>query len=215
MYPDAAVYCFNEAQVPQAEISMRSCNHHMPGLPIIQMSPHGTPVLPLTDHFVQMHGVDQFPWSLFRSYTTVHQYTRRAFLLHTDVVVLRDLRPLMPGVFDVALPLREEKEMMGAYPDVIYQSGALMVSKSREFWRSLYYDLNMNKPFDWENGKFDVLFHAWLREKSYVVNPMMGVVFTPDQDSKPHHWKDAWVLHYEAKARKKMMINRWENHRWT
>ena len=202
----AAVYHFNEANADLARASMRSCKKHMPSLPIVQMALSGTLPVPEADNVVWMEARDEFPDVLFKSYAEMHLYVREVLMLHSDVIVLRDLTGLFEGEFDVALPVREPKEMMGAYPQVRLQSGIVAVSRCHEFWVEWYYGGHL--PEDWENGKFDVAFHAWLAGTTYKVKELEGVIYTPDRN-KHADWQGYGALHYENRHRKEMMRKLW------
>lgn len=183
----------------------------MPTLPIIQMSPPGVDKLPGVDHVVYMDGDDRFPQVLFRSYTCMHEYAKTILMLHSDVVVLRDLRHLFDGDFDVALPVRPPHDRFPANPEVIYQSGIVAVSKSPHFWIDWYFSTCVD-IVDWRRGKFDIAFHKWLAQTIYKVKGLEGVIFTPDGHSKAKDWQGAGALHYEAGFRKPWMLKQWGAH---
>ena len=148
---------------------------------------------------------DVFPRTVLKSYTLTHTIAKEAILIHSDVWLLKDVQPWFEDTtFDVALPLREDKELMAAFPEVIYQSGAVMLSRSEQFWFDIYN--RFASMIEWRGGKFDVALHNWLFKSGYRVLGMAGLLHTPDPWNDDWKTTPAYALHYEARRRKQAFM---------
>ncbi len=194
-----------------ARIMIASSRRHMPDLPIVMVTDMKTPAIHGAEPFrIDTGGFSEFiPW-LTNACSLIDG---EVIYLDSDVVVMRDLRPILNVTGDLIVPNRGPKIVDGHMQPFIF---GCVAYRNRKIWEEIR-DRVLQMPEKercWYGSQIAV-FEMWMEEKNgrgkwkIVSIPRDVYNYTPkDEDEIP---ADKWVLHYKGKKRKHWMLNKWRH----
>lgn len=194
-----------------ARVMVASARKHMPGIRVFMVTDHNTPALDgiETIRFNTEGHADWIPW-LCHACSLMEG---EVLYLDSDVVVQRDLRPILNVPGDLILPYRGMKTIDGHLQPFIF---GCVAYRTAEIWKEIRDRVNAmpRKERGWYGSQIAV-FDMFMEEQNgrgkwkIVPIPRDTYSYTPkDAEDAP---KEAWSLHYKGKKRKAWMLEKWRH----
>lgn len=193
-----------------AEMYVKSVRRHMPDARLFQMADLETPALPV-DEVVRVKPTAEFvPWLMECKTKVPHP----VIFTDTDMIVQRDLAPMLNVPCDVLLTTRGPKVFAGRQMPFLL---GVAVSHTPALWQEVLERVKAmpdEEDRGWWGGQV-ALFQMWMEEKEgrgkwkiEAVNCNPHNYAPTSEDDQP---ADKWVLHYKGPKRKPWMLKRWES----
>jgi len=208
------LYVGNPSRIP--EIMVASVRAAMPGARIVQMTDLDTRKVIGVDEVIRK----QWDQRLLMPYRLLHLQefpAANAIFLDADVVVQKDLGPLLRDEFDIGLTYRDEtdpslRKSPQAYQMMPFNAGVMLSRPSgRDFWTEAY-RVCLAMPEDhqrWFGDQLaikEVAARTTLKVKQY---PCALYNYSParwDEDLS-----EKYVIHYKGDNRKVWMLEQWKH----
>lgn len=200
-----------ELQRDLARIMVASARKHMPGTNVLMITDaktsalDGVPVVRFsTDGYA-----DFIPWLT----NACSLMEGEVLYLDSDVVVQRDLRPLLNVDADIVLPYRGMKMVDGHLQPFIF---GCVAYKNAAIWKEIRDRVLAmpEKERQWYGSQIAV-FDMWVEQSNGIGKWKIASVprnvynYTPrDAEDAP---ADKWVLHYKGRKRKAWMRDKWRH----
>lgn len=194
-----------------AQIMAASVRKTMPGVPVKMITDTKTPAIEGIDVFrVSTDGYGEFiPW-LCHACSLIKG---EVLYLDSDVVVQRDLRPLLNIPADLVLPYRGMKVVDGHMQPFIF---GCVAYKTPAIWTEFVERVQkMPKNERMWYGSQIAAFEMWMEENNgrgkWTIVPIPRDTYNYTPKSAEDMNPEAWVLHYKGKKRKEWMRSAWKH----
>lgn len=194
-----------------ARIMVASVRKMMPGVKVFMVTDKDTPAIEgIEPARVSTDGYAEFiPWVCH----ACSLFDGEVLYLDSDVVVMRDLRPILNVPGDLIVPNRGPKIVDGHMQPFIF---GCVAYRSAAIWEEIRDRVLKMAPKEraWYGSQIAV-FEMWMEEQNgrgkwqIVSIPRDTYNYTPkDAQEVPD---DKWVLHYKGRKRKAWMLERWSH----